>query len=774
MKASFLTTLLFFVSFGAFSQSREITGRVLSEKTGEAIIGASVKIPETSRGATTGAEGRFRLRIAERDTVLEVRYIGMKSKKQPIAGGAKEIVILLQPDDANELNEVVVIGYGSVSQRDITGAVGNVEAKDFTKGSVRDAAQLITGKVAGLNVSTPSGDPTATTQIMLRGIPTLASSTAPLILIDGIPGELNSVAPENIASISVLKDGSAAAIYGTRATNGVILITTKQFKGGNLPPALQYNGYINVQTIKKRPDFLTGDDYRRLIKEDSFPFIDYGTSTDWFKAISRTPVSYAHDFLFQGGTSVTNYTVDINYRNWQGLLKRSDDNQLRGNIAINHYMLDGKLEFHLNAILTKREYWTGGDGTSFDTYIFRQALLRNPTDSITHADGSYVTRDGYFYDNPVALLNGVDGQNEERETRLNGNVIYKPVKDLELKLLTSDNTWTQVRGYATKQFYPSNNNNGWGNSYASRGTTATENKLLELTANYKKTFGLHNLSLLGGYSYQYNVEEGYWMQNWDFPTDVYGYNNMGTGQALGNGQAVEYSYKTADKLIGFFGRLNYIYNEKYILMASLRREGSSKFGANYRWGMFPAVSAGWRISQEDFLKDSRVISNLKLRAGYGVTGTAPSSDYSALTTITYGSRYLYEGNWIQGLSPTRNPNPDLRWEQKQETDIGLDFGLFNGFVNGSIDVYNRKTKDMLYNYPVPVPPYLYNTILANVGTMSNKGLEVMANFSPVKNKNFQWTSQLTFSTNKNKLVSINNSQFQLTQDYFNTGYTGEP
>lgn len=765
-----LLLLLFmcFIHMTALAQEvHTIMGTVRSLEDQQPISGVSVTLQQGQQGTTTDEAGRYTIHAPGTDSLV-FHYVGFVT--QHISAKGSNIDITLQRS-TNELNDVVVIGYGTENKKVVTGAIGTVKSKDFVKGAVRDAAQLITGKVAGLSVSSSNGDPTAGTEIMLRGIPTLMSSTAPLVLINGIPGDLNTVAPEDIASVDVLKDGSAAAIYGTRATNGVILITTKGYSSA--AAKLQYDGYVSVQKIARRPEFLTADDYRRLIKE-GVAYTDYGTSTDWFKEISRTPVSHTHNFLLQGGNATTNYTANINYRSWQGLLKRSDNDQLRGNFDINHSMFNDKVKIHLNAIMSKRKYWTGGDGFSFNTYIYRQALIRNPTDSIRHADGSFVTRDGYFYDNPVALLDGVDGENTEKEIRLNGSITYRPVKALQLKLLVSDNSWTQLRGYATQKAYPANIQNGWGNSYASRGVSSTEDRLLEFTTDYTKSFGKHNLTVLGGYSYQFATSEGFWMQNWYFPSDIYGYNNMGAGDALSEGSAGMGSNKTENKLIGFFGRINYNYAEKYLFMASMRREGSSKFGTNYRWGMFPAVSAGWRISQEDFLKNSKVINDLKLRIGYGVTGTAPSADYDAMTTLNYGSRFLYNGDWIQGLSPTRNPNPNLRWEQKQEYNVGLDFDLFQHFVSGSIDAYRRDTKDMLYDYPVPVPPYLFNTILANVGRMRNEGLEVLLNFNPVKGKDFSWNSGVTFSTNKNSLVSINNSQFNLTQNFFTAGYTGEP
>lgn len=770
LRILFLMTGILFFSISTIAQSSNVRGKVVSETDGTPLQGVSVTVKNTKRGTTTNANGEYSIRAGKGDFLL-FQSIGFTPTEIKVENQF-EIDVRMEQTNTS-LSEIVLVGYGAEEKKVITGAIGSVKSKDFIKGSVRDAAQLITGKVAGLSVSSSDGDPTAGTQIMLRGISTLMSSTAPLILIDGIPGDLNTIAPEDIESVDVLKDGSAAAIYGTRATNGVILITTRQYKAGS-QARIQYSGYVSVQTIAKKLNFLDAEDYRRLIKDGTVPFTDYGTTTDWFKEISRTPVSHTQNLMFQGGDSKTNYIVNVNYRNWQGLLKRSDDEQLRGNFDLNHSMFNNKLKFHLNGIFGKRKYWTGGDGYSFNTYIYRQALIRNPTDSVRHADGTYVKRDGYFYDNPVALLNGVDGNNTENTTRLNGSVIFNPIDGLNFKLLISQNTWTQLRGYATKVDYPSNNQNGWGNSFASRGTSASTDKLLEFTTDYTRSIGLNNITLLGGYSYQYANDEGFWMNNWYFPTDVYGYSNIGAGNALTDGSARISSNMSESKLIGFFGRINYNWNKKYLLMASLRREGSSKFGSNYRWGMFPAVSAGWRVSQEKFLQNSDIINDLKLRAGYGVTGTAPSANYAALTTLNYGSRFLFNGNWVQSLSPTSNPNPNLRWEQKEEYNLGVDFEIFNHIITGSVDVYRRNTKDMLYDYPVPVPPYLYGSILANVGKMQNQGIEVLLNATPVRYKNIQWNTSATFSTNKNKLVSINNKEFNLTQDFFTAGYTGEP
>ncbi|MBO9572347.1 MAG: TonB-dependent receptor, partial [Chitinophagaceae bacterium] len=280
----------------------------------------------------------------------------------------------------------------------------------------------------------------------------------------------------------------------------------------------------------------------------------------------------------------------------------------------------------------------------------------------------------------------------------------------------------------------------------------------------------------GGYSYQYEVTEGFSAVNSNFPTDLYTYNRLQSGDALTqqNGPVSMNSDKSDSKLIGFFGRVNYSWRDKYLLMGSLRHEGSSKFGKNYQWGNFPAVSIGWRLNRESFFQNVKFINDLKLRAGYGITGTAPSSSYLSLVSLTYGTRFLYNGNWIQQIAPTRNPNPDLRWEKKQELNVGLDFGLLNDRLSGSIDVYQRTTKDMLFNYSVPTPPYLFNSILANVGSMRNRGIEVLVNVIPIRNKNMEWNSSITYSNNQNKLLTLSNTLFQTTIDYIVSGGTGEP
>jgi TonB-linked SusC/RagA family outer membrane protein len=756
----------------SFAQSDlNIRGNIKDAQDNTPLVGVSVKEKGTSNGAMADANGNFSIKVSKADATLVITYIGYNQLEVPL-NGRRDVNVLLT-SESKGLNEVVVVGYGTQKKGDVTSAIASVKAEDFTKGAVRDAASLIQGKVAGLQVSTPSGDPTAGTVIQLRGLSTILSTTSPLVLVDGIPGDLNTVAPEDIESIDVLKDGSAAAIYGTRGTNGVIIITTRK-PHGDLRSSVQYNGYTSVQTIARKPDFLTADDYRRLIKE-GYGFTDYGTTTDWFKEVTRTPISQNHNLSVQGGSATSNYTASINYRGWQGLFLNSDNRQVTARADINHSMLDNKLKFNLNAISRTRSYWTGGDGASFNDYVYRQTVIRNPTDSVRNAQGAWKEQNVYFYDNPVAYLNESNGENNEREMRLNGTVTATPIKDLNIKLLVSGVKWSVQRGYAETKQHVSTVKNGK-NGYASLGEGNRKDNLIELTTDYTKTLGDHRFTALAGYSYQFVKSEDFYMQNWDFPTDVYSWNNMGSGNALGRGQAAMHSEATSSTLIGGFARLNYAFKDKYLVMASIRREGSSKFGANHKWGTFPGVSLGWRIDQEDFMKNMTAFNQLKLRAGFGVTGITPQDSYRSLSGLGYGDRYLDNGVWQQSLGPSRNANPDLRWEKKQEYNVGLDFTMFDSRLSGSIDGYTRVTKDMLYNYEVPVPPYSFNSIMANVGEMKNQGIEILLNYAAVKSTDFTWKTGITYSTNKNRLVSLSNDLFQTTSNFFDPqpGYTGEP
>ena len=755
----------------AMQQSITVAGVVTDASSGETLPGVSVAIKGTSLGTVTDIDGRYTLSVSGPSDILVFSFVGYTP--QEIQVGNQRTVNVALATAVTALDEIVVIGYGTQRRGDITGSVSSVGQEDFQRGSVRDAAQLIQGRTAGLRVGVTSGDPTAGAQISLRGITTLTGDASPLVIIDGVPGSLRTVAPEDIESIDILKDGAAAAIYGTRGTNGVILITTR--KARRDVSIIEYSSYFGVQSIARQLDFLDGDDYRRLIGQ-GYNFIDHGHSTDWLSEVTRAnPINHTHNLMAQGSSGNSDYTAAVNYRNWEGLFNKSDNEELRLRMDANHSMFDDMLKLNVNMITRNQKFWTGGDGYSFNSYVYRQALIRNPTDRPADDEGNWIERDIYFYDNPVAYIEETHGQNELRTMRLSGSATLTPIENLNMKLLISSSNSTQLRGFSQTKRHVSTTKYGR-NGFASRGTSGSEDFLGEFTTDYRFQVGEHRFTVLGGYSYQERMWEGFWMQNWDFPTDLYSYNNMTAGNALTRGEAPMSSNKSSSKLIGFFGRVNYNFNDRYLLMGSLRREGSSRFGADHQWGLFPSISAGWRISHEPFMKDAfgGILDNLMLRLGYGVTGIEPSSPYLSLTTLNYGARFFYQGNWIQGLEPGQNPNPNLRWEQKEEINLGLEFSLYNHRVGASFDVYRRYTTDMLWNFSVPVPPFLFGSMLANVGEIENYGFEAFLRFVPVRTTDFEWRTNMSYSTNTNRLVSLSDDTFQTQYDFFHSGHTGEP
>lgn len=746
---------------------------VIKDETGEPIIGATIRVKGHSEGTVSDFDGNFSLDVTG-DNTLQISYIGYQTKEF-VVGKQHHFSIVLE-EDKKILNEVVVIGYGTQKKGDITSSVGSVKSEDFTAGAINDAGQLIQGKIAGLSVTNPSGNPVGGTEISLRGNTTiLGASTNPLILIDGVPGDFNTVAPEDIESIDVLKDGSAAAIYGSRGTNGVVLITTKKSKGNNINE-VQYSGYLSLSTIAKKPDFCDANDYRQQIKDGLRDAAwDLGDNTNWIDAIIRTGLSHVHNVSFKGGNAQTNYIFNVNYRNLQGIFKRSDKEEFQGRAEVNHSMFDDKLRFNFQLLGNQTGYTATSDGGSFNTYSWRQALIHNPTEPIKNADGSWHENTGIFnYDNPVSRIYECDGEQKISQTRFSSNITLTPIKELTFNALFSYDKINQEGGYYETKKHISNVRDGM-NGYASTGASSTVTKLVELTAQFHKNFGDHTIQALAGYSYQESTYSNQYERNYNFPTDLYSWHNIGVGQALKEGLGTEYSYWLDTNLIGFFGRLNYNYKNRYLLMASVRHEAASQLaGTDKPWGTFPSVSLGWRITEEKFMKNQKVFDDIKLRAGYGVTGSQPSQSFLGVPLLGYGDYYLYNGQWIRALQPTQNSNDKLKWEEKHEYDIGADFSVLNYRLNVSIDWYYRLIKGLLYDYSVPSPPNLYTTTRANVGEMSNNGLEIMVNAIPVQTKDFKWETTITFSTNSNKLKSLSNDLYQTSSDYFMSGWIEEP
>lgn len=763
-----MLTLLSF-SLTALAQQK-VTGKV-KDSSGEPVIGASVVVKgNNTMGTITDFDGNFMLDVPAK-SVLVISYIGYVTQEVPTAG--KNSLEIVLKEDTKTLDEVVVIGYGTQRKGDVTSSVASVKADNFVKGAVKDVGQLIQGKVAGLAITNPNGDPTGSTQIRLRGTNTIGgANTAPLVLIDGIPGELGTVAPEDVESVDVLKDGSAAAIYGTRGTNGVILITTKQAKGVDINQ-VEYNGYVSTSLIAKKLDMLNADEFRTL-----YPDQDHGADTDWIDEISRTPVSHVHNLSLMGGNSKTNYIANLNYASRQGIMKKSDFESFQGRIEVTHRMFDDKLKLKFGLFGKKNQMESTTSGGSFRGWVYGQATRRNPTDPVRNEDGTWNENVSKFeYENPLALLYEAEGNVKKTQLRYNGNIVYNPIKDLTLSAVFSYIRDNMNRGYGETLNHISALRDGLA-GWSSVGAYTKMEKLMELTAQYNKEIGAHKFSVLGGYSYNETDFEELWIDNYGFQDDYFGgWHNIGIGSALKDGKANIGSKKTPTNLIGFFGRATYSFKNRYLLMGALRYEGASQlWGTDNAWGLFPSISVGWRITEEAFMKNQKIFDDLKLRVGYGVTGSQPKDPFLGVAMLKYGSYAFVNGNWVQTIVPASNPNPDLKWEEKKETNIGLDFVSWGGRLSGSIDYYNRDVDGLIYEYGVPTPPNLYNKTMANGGTMRNRGVEVLVTVVPVQNKDFEWSTTGTFSLNSNKLISLSGSIFKSDYDYFNTGtveYSGQ-
>ena len=763
MKKHFLCLLLLGGALGA--QATESTSPAVAEVTqqgvlvkgvvkdakGEPIIGATVTEKGTKNATVTDFDGNYSLRVANRNVTLVVSYIGFTSQEIKAGGD-----VTLQEDNAL-LNEVVVIGYGTQRKGDVTSAVASVKAEDFNAGKIGDAAELVKGKIAGLTVVNASGSPTATSSIRLRGITTLVGSLTPLILVDGIEGDLTTVAPENIASIDVLKDASAAAIYGTRGANGVIIITTKTGKR-DTPASVTYNGYVTFSKWAKKADFM--DTHDIIYGKTAQDYLGY--DTNWLDAISRKAgFKHNHDLHISGGTKNATYSANVSYAKEEGIIRNTDNENFKMQLDYTQFVWNDILKFNVNALVTRQKY----TNTDAD-YAYRQAVIRNPSEPVYNPDGSYYENFNKLqYYNPVELQNEAFGNTRVRFSQLVGNVTVEPIKGWKTNLMLSwgetsadGENWTSPTHYSiVRQGY---------NGSAGKNSDYSVKKNLELTSRYDAQWNDHRFNAIVGYSYLYKENDGFDASNTDFSTTAFLWNNLGNGSFLTDKDhhASMGSYRNDNKLVGFFGRVSYGYADRYNALVSIRHEGSSKFGANHKWATFPSVSLGWNIMNEAFMKDTRNwLSNLRLRVGYGVTGITPSASYLAQNIYNfagYGDVMSMDGKWVKTLEVVQNPNPDLKWEVTKEWNFGLDYGFLNDRIHGSLDFYIKTTNDLLFWYNVPMPPNLYSQTLVNVGDMRNTGIELMIEAIPVQTKDFEWTTTFTGSHNTNKLLKLSNDLYE--------------
>ena len=767
MKKHFLCLLLL-VSGGMTALATESTSPTVAEITqqgakGEPIIGATVVEKGTQNATVTDIDGNYSLNVSNRNATLVVSYIGFLS--QEVKAGNN---VTLEEDNAL-LNEVVVIGYGTQRKGDITSAVASVKAEDFNAGKIGDAAELVKGKIAGLTVVNASGDPKAGSSIRLRGITTLVGSLTPLILVDGIEGNLNTVAPENIASIDV------AAIYGTRGANGVILITTKSGKR-DTPVQVSYNGYASFSKWSKKLEFMDTHDviYGKTAQE----YLGY--DTDWLAAVTRKAgFKHNHDLNISGGTKNATYSANISYAKEEGIIRETSNENFKMQMDYTQYIWNDIVKFNFNALVTRQKYTNDNLNGYSHTNPYRQALIHNPSEPVYNEDGSYYENFNKLqYYNPVALINEAFGDTRIRFSQLVGNVTVEPIKGWKTNLMISWGETAATSEDWTSPLHQSLVREGW-NGAANKSEGNSVSKNLELTTRYDAQWGEHRFNGIVGYSYLFNENDGFNAGNQDFSTTAFKWNNLGNGTFINDKDHHAWmgSYKNDSKLVGFFGRISYGYADKYNALVSIRHEGSSKFGANHKWATFPSVSLGWNIMNESFMEGTRSwLDILRLRVGYGVTGITPGDNYLAQNIYKfadYGDVLSMDGKWIKTLEVAQNPNPDLKWEVSKEWNFGIDYGFLNNRIHGSLDVYVKTTNDLLFWYNVPMPPNLYSQTLVNVGDMRNTGIELMIEAIPVQTKDFEWTTTLTASHNKNKLLKLSNDLYE-TDNFQEEGWISDP
>ena len=763
-----------------FAQGGYVVKGVVVDELGP-VIGATVLEVGTTNGTATDMDGAFVLTVSSANAIVEVSCIGYGAKTFTASETPETITL---SEDAMFLEEAVAIGYGSQKKKEVTGSVASVKAEDFNAGVKTSPIGLLQGKVAGLNISRTTSDPTSTGfNVQIRGFSTLGKGTgsSPLYIVDGIPTDnIDNVPPEDIASMDVLKDGSAAAIYGTRGTNGVILITTKRGAhnaDGNVQTNVEYNGYLSVSAPRLNTGFATAEEYRNLesisgglVKPVIF---DGDHNTNWMEAATKpAALTHNHNVAISGASSKFSYRASVNYKYAEGLAKNTDRNEISGRFAADQTALNGwlKLAYDMSYMHYKNNYDCGD---------FKQAATLNPTYPLMDESSvsGYFRPSGSGQSNPIMATDLKESNKTADEFRgsIKATIDIKAVPGLKLNAFAAIEGNNYSSYSYTSQKYDADLDAA---GVASQNRDLNFKQLYEATVDYVGSWAGHSLTVVGGWSYQKFMYDGNWMTNKGFPTDFYKYYSMADGLTDKSKLNIS-SYRNSNVLAAAFARANYNYKEKYLVSLSLRAEGSSRFGENNKWGLFPAVSAGWRISGESFMQDAEWVNDLKVRFGFGVTGNNLGSDLQSKQLLTNGGAFWYKGEWINTYGINQNANPDLRWEKKYEYNLGIDFSFLDNRLYGSIDAYYRDTKDLLWEYDVPTPPFPYNKLLANCGEITSKGIEIAVTGVPVRRGNWTWATTLTMAFNNNRLnkltgdVTLNGETYALSYSEMLCGGVGE-
>jgi iron complex outermembrane receptor protein len=768
-------TFLFMCVVHAFGQQVSVSGTITDRTTGEPVIGATVVVPDTAIGTVSDANGRYTLSVPAGNVRLVFSH--MVYQTQEIDTGGSQTVDVAMQEGLTQLDEVVVVGYGTMSRRDVTSSITTVSADEMNVGVFTDPSQMLQGKVPGLVVANTS-DPNAAASITLRGASTMRTGAAmePYYVIDGMPGmSISLVSPDDIESIDVLRDATATAIYGSKAANGVIIVTTKKGKSGQAN--INYNGYVAISTVMKQYEMMNAKQLRDYAASGGFTLKnDLGYDTDWQDLAQRTGFSQNHNVSVSGGTENTSFSAGINYMKNQGVIKGTDMDRITGRAAAQVSGLQDRLtvSFNLNgSVINRNTIPMMNDGES----VLDAMHYFSPLVPVRNEDGSWYEDPVISQNfNPLAMI--YEDLYHTKSKRLQGAA--KASLELIDGLVYNANLSYQNEQDIISQYHSTNSLITSGmNGQAIRSSVESEKTVFETYLNYDKTFNdVHKLGFMAGYSWEQSDDnDGFRLTAYDFYNDQLTWHNMAMANKLDIAGLGNYVLSTL-RMISFYGRANYSYAGKYVFQATVRRDGSSAFGRNNRWATFPSASVAWRISEENFVRDLDFFDDLKLRVGYGVSGNSLGFDVFTATQL-YGSTGWYQYMTSSGatepiriLGATRNSNPDLKWERTGMFNVGIDFTILNQRLSGTVEYYDKRTTDLIANYSVSTIRYPFGTLTTNVGAISNRGIEFSLNATPVKGNDFQWTTSINVSHNKNEVVTLSNATYSV--DYFDRAVLNAP
>lgn len=762
----------------ANAQDQEITVKgMVVDVNNEPVIGASITVEGTTGGAITDLDGKFTLKTSPK-AELKISYIGYLD--QHVKAKANQVLRIVLKEDTQMLDEVVVVGYGTMKKSDITGSVTSVKLDDLKEGATTSVDQMLMGKSAGVNVVQNSGEPGGGFSVNIRGASSVNGGVSPLYVIDGVPidnsrpvstgsivgfsdsrtprNPMSSINPSDIESIEILKDASATAIYGSRGANGVILITTKSGKAEKMK--VSYSGSIGIQSPSNKLNLLSAADYKRVLNEiidaggesESNRVGDIannGRGTDWQDEVTvNNAIIHEHQLSFSGGNSKTYYYSSFNYVNQEGIVKNTGFERIGARLNVKSDLSERfKMGINVTGTYMKDQFTANGFGVNESAGVMYAAYNFDPTLPVKDEEGTYALSPILTLDNPMALNEGMTSHSDTYRILASAYGEYYITKDLFLRLNVGTDFMNENRKSFVSSLTKEGRNNG---GIGSNQNSEKSNYIVEATANYSKSFKKHTIGALAGVSYQRFLTNSMNMRAADFPNESLGAENLN----LGNQETFRISNSTTgNRLASYIGRFNYSFDDRYLATVTFRADGSSRFGKNNKFGYFPSAALAWRISNEAFMKRFEQLSSLKLRLGWGRTGNQEIGDYPAISTYSSAGTAIWDGKQVLGTAPAKIPNPDLKWETTDQLNLGLDFGFFNNRINGGVDYFWKRTTDMLLQLPIPQTTG-FSSILSNIGRIDNRGFELFLNTVNVDTRDFKWDSSFTFTTMKNEVKDL--------------------